>query len=230
MRRLLFAVLAMACLASGAARAEQTVWKFDNLKRIGGFAVEVEGRPKLVRSPFGRALQFDGDDSVLIAGRPLVGAKAFTIEVVVRPEGGPFEQRFLHIAETDPRTGLDVQLGGGGDQNGRMMFEVRVKGAAWASDAFIRSAAGSKPLLFMDKLHPLGPWYVIAQTYDGKTYRSYVNGVLQGEGEVAFTPQGPGRVRLGARMNHVDYFHGSVALARFTDRALRPREMLKARN
>ena len=55
------------------------------------------------------------------------------------------------------------------------------------------------------------------QTYDGKTYRSYVNGVLENEGDVAFTPHGAGHMMVGVRMNHVNYFKGSVAEARFTD-------------
>jgi hypothetical protein len=227
MRRTLMALAACATLAAGAAHAEQTIWKFDNLKRIGGFATEIEGDPKVVKSPVGKAIQFNGDDSVFIAGRPLVGAKAFTIEAVVRPEGGPFEQRFMHIAETDPATGLDAPPKGGTDRNARFMFEVRVKDGQWALDAFVNSKAGNKPLLFMDKLHPVGPWYVVTQTYDGKTYRAYVDGVLQGEGDVAFAPHGPGHVRVGARMNHIDYFTGSIAQARFTDRALTPDEFLK---
>jgi hypothetical protein len=228
MRRCVLAILSCALIgAAGAAQAEQTVWRFDNLKRIGGFATQVEGQPRTVPSPVGEALQFDGKgDSLFIDGRPLVGARAFTIEVIVRPEGGPFAQRFMHIAQTDPVTGLDTSPSGG-DPNPRFMFEVRVTDGGWALDAFVNSRSGNKPLLFMDKLHPLGRWCVVTQTYDGKTYRAYVDGVLQGEGDVAFTPHGPGHVRVGARMNHVDYFKGSIAEARFTDRALAPEEFLK---
>jgi len=51
--------------------------------------------------------------------------------------------------------------------------------------------------------------------------------VLENEGEVAFTPHGPGHMMVGVRMNHVNYFKGSVAQARFTDRALKPSEFLK---
>lgn len=228
MRKLGLAALCWTTLAAAnAAHGEQRVWRFDNLNRIGGFKVEVEGAPKLVASPVGSALSFDGaGDSVLVDGRPLVGAGAFTVEVVVRPDGGAFAQRFMHIAETDPATKLDTSATGP-DRNARLMFEVRVNGDAWALDVFANSASGSRPLLFMDRLHPLGRWYVVTQTYDGKTYRAYVDGVLQGEGPLAFTPHGPGRVRIGARMNHVDYFRGAIALARFTDRALTPEDFLK---
>ena len=77
--------------------------------------------------------------------------------------------------------------------------------------------AGSKALIDPKKLHPINQWYAVEQTYDGKTYRSYVNGVLENEGEVAFTPHGPGHMMVGVRMNRVNYFKGSVAEARFTD-------------
>jgi len=156
-----------------------------------------------------------------------VGAKAFTIEAIFRPEGGAFEQRWMHIAETDPKTGLDANPGGTSDPNPRFMFEIRVVKEQWYLDAFVNSASGSKALAFPEKLHPIGPWYAVEQTYDGKTYRSYVNGVLEGEADVAFTAHGPGHMMVGVRMNHVNWFMGSVAQARFTTRALTPGEFLK---
>jgi hypothetical protein len=207
--------------------AEQTVWRFDNLNKIGGFAAKPTGQPKVVDGPGGKALQFDGDDSIFIAGRPLVGAKAFTIEAIFRPEGGTFQQRFLHIAETDPVTGQDALPTGTNDPNARFMFEVRVEQDQWYLDGFTQSKAGSKALIDKTKLHPVNRWYAVAQTFDGKIYRTYVDGVLQAEGELAFTPHGAGHVRAGARMNNVDYFTGSIAQARFTDRALASSALLK---
>ena len=209
--------------------AEQSVWRFNKLDRIGGLSPKVEGAPQLVDSPLGKAVQFNGKDTGLFfPGRPLVGAKTFTIEAIFRPEGGDFQQRWMHIAETDPATGLDANPGGTADPNGRFMFEVRVVKDQWYLDAFVQSKAGSKALAFPEKLHPINQWYAVEQTYDGKTYRSYVNGVLEGEGDVAFTPHGAGHVMVGVRMNHVNYFKGSVALARFTDKALAPNAFLKA--
>ena len=204
------------------------VWKFDNLSHIGGMTPKVEGSPQLVDSPVGKAVQFNGKDTGLFfPGRPLVGAKTFTIEAIFRPEGGDFEQRWMHIAQTDPKTGLDANPGGTSDPNPRHMFEVRVKDGQWYLDAFVNSASGSKALIDPKKTHPIDQWYAVAQTYDGKTFRSYVNGVLENEGEIAFTPDGPGHMMVGVRMNHVNYFKGSVAEARFTDRALKPSEFLK---
>jgi hypothetical protein len=208
--------------------AQGTVFKFDNLSRIGGMTPKVEGSPQLVDSPVGKAVQFNGKDTGLFfPGRPLVGAKTFTIEAIFRPEGGDFQQRWMHIAETDPKTGLDANPGGTSDPNPRFMFEVRVVDGQWYLDAFVNSAAGSKALIDPKKLHPINQWYAVEQTYDGKTYRSYVNGVLENEGEVAFTPHKAGHMMVGVRMNHVNYFKGSVAEARFTARALKPSEFLK---
>ena len=222
-----FAAFLGACLVSPALAAE-TVWRFDNLVRIGGIVPEVEGAPRLVDSPVGKAMQFNGKNDALFFGdRPLVGAKTFTIEAIFRPEGGDFEQRWMHIVETDPVTGLDALPAGTSDPNPRFMFETRVKDGHWYLDAFVNSRSGSKALIFPDKTHALNRWYAVAQTYDGKTYRMYVDGVLEGEAEVAFTPHGPGHVMVGVRINHVNWFKGSVALARFTDAALPPEKLLK---
>jgi hypothetical protein len=97
----------------------------------------------------------------------------------------------------------------------------------WYLDAFVNGPGYNKALMFADKLHPIGWWYHVAQVYDGKTYRSYVNGELQGEAEMAFTPQGLGRTSVGVRMNKVNYFHGAVAKARFTPNALPMSAFLK---
>jgi len=204
------------------------VFKFDNLSHIGGMTPKVEGSPQLVDSPVGKAVQFNGKDTgLLFPGRPLVGAKTFTIEAIFRPEGGDFQQRWMHIAETDPKTGLDANPGGTSDPNPRFMFEVRVVDGQWYLDAFVNSASGSKALIDPKKLHPINQWYAVEQTYDGKTYRSYVNGVLENEGDVAFTPHKAGHMMVGVRMNRVNYFKGSVAEARYTARALKPSEFLK---
>ncbi len=217
-----WAILSLCLLGvANASQAAQTIWHFDNLNRIGGFPAQAEGSPQVVASPVGKALAFNGThDSVLIDGRPLVGAATFTAEVVFRPEGGDMAQRFMHIAETDPVTGLDTPADGAGDTNGRFMFEIRVVDGYWYLDTYVKSKAGQQTLAFPEKRYPVGRWYAVAQTYDGKTYRAYVDGVLQGEANIAFAPHGPGHVRVGARMNRQYYFKGAIAEARFTDEAL----------
>jgi Concanavalin A-like lectin/glucanases superfamily len=221
----------LALSASDCWAQEQTIWKFDNLSRIGGLTPKVEGAPQLVDSPVGKAVRFNGTDTALLfPSRPLVGAKTFTIEAIFRPEGGDFQQRWMHIAQTDLTTDMDANPGGTSDPNPRFMFEIRVVKDQWYLDSFVNSKAGNLALIFPEKLHPIGPWYAVAQTYDGTTYRSYVNGVLEGEGDVAFSPHGLGHMMVGVRMNHVNWFKGSVAEARFTTRALSPSELLKVPN
>jgi hypothetical protein len=81
----------------------------------------------------------------------------------------------------------------------------------WYLDTFVKGPGYAQVLVDPARLHPLGRWYHVAQTFDGTTYRSYVNGVLEGEARVAFTPQGPGSASVAMRRNGVNHFHGAIA-------------------
>jgi hypothetical protein len=216
-------------LAQDAAR--QITWTFDRLDTIGGLPLTVNGSPKVIETPLGKAVEFDGvDDSIYIDQHPLAGAERFTFEAIFRPDGGATEQRWFHLAERNAATGQLVTVTGSStqDANARFLFELRViNGNQWCLDAFVAGPGYSRALLFRDKLHPTGQWYHVASTYDGKMFRSYVNGELQGEAELAFKPQGPGGTSVGTRMNRVNYFKGAVRQARFTPRALTPDQFLK---
>jgi len=209
----------------------QVTWTFDRLDSIGGIKATVEGAPKVVDTPLGKAIEFDGvDDAVWIDKHPLAGAATFTFEAIFRPDGGAFEQRWFHLAERDTSTGLLASAEHpttGQDANPRFLFELRVVEGSWYLDAFVNGPGYNRALMFKDKLHPLGQWYHVAQTYDGKMFRSFVNGVLQGEAEIAFTPQGQGATSLGTRINRRNYFKGAIREARFSPRALTPDQFLK---
>jgi hypothetical protein len=197
----------------------QTLWTFDALNTLDGAPLTIEGGPALTEgpTPARQATLFDGVDDALFVGRhPLAGAETFTFEAVFRPDGGAFEQRWFHLAEDE------TPIEGRPPIGTRFLFEIRVVEDRWALDAFIKGPGYNQTLLFLDKLHPVGAWYHVAQTYDGTTYRSFVNGVLQGEAPVAFKAQGAGRASVGCRMNRVNYFRGAVAEARFTRSALDP--------
>jgi len=220
------------CFVTAGALAQdapaQSVWRFDRLNAIGGFPTIVEGNPKLIDTPAGKALEFHGaPDAVFVENHPLAGWTNFTFEAVFRPDGGPEQQRWFHLATIDPKTGQASLPTGTSDPNPRFTFEIRVVGEQWYLDAFTHGDSYNQGLIFKDKLHPLGKWYSVAQSYDGKMYRSYVNGVLEGEVPLAYTPQGPGRASIGTRINRVDYFHGAVLEARFTPRALTPEQFLR---
>ena len=215
-----FAVVVAAGLLAGCtAVPPDTVWRFDRLDRIGGAATHVEGNPQVIATAAGPAVQFDGiADGLFVDSHPLAGAASFTVEAIFRPEGGPFEQRWLHLSEVDGKTGADTGT--------RFLFEVRVVGERWYLDAFTKGASYSQVLIVPEKQYPLGRWYRVAMSYDGKMFRSYVDGVLQAEAPVAFQPQGNGHASVGVRINKVNWFKGSVYEARFTPRPLAPAQFL----
>ena len=208
--------------------APATIWRFDRLDRIGGHPVQVEGDPRLIQTGAGAAIAFDGvDDALFIDNHPMAGFSNFTFEAIFRPDGGAQAQRWFHLATADPATGAVSLPGGTSDPNPRFLFEIRVaNGTQWYLDAFTHGDDYNQALMFPKLLHPTGTWHAVAQTYDGKVYRSYVDGVLQGEAAIAFKPQGPGKSSVGTRINRVNYFKGAVLMARFTPRALTPAEML----
>jgi hypothetical protein len=206
--------------AQSAPAQQAALWRFDNLDRIGGHATHVLGHPRLIDSPYGKAVEFNGqDDALFIDNHPLAGASEYTWEVFFRPDaGGAQAQRFFHLSEVDPATGLDTR--------NRMLFELRIVNNQWCLDSYAYSNGSLRTLLNCEKLHPLGQWYRVTAVFDGKTLRNYVGSELQGEGEFHLTPPGPGHASVGARIDKRDYFKGAVFEARMTPRALNPEEFL----
>lgn len=206
------ALLAAALLA---AAPDSVTWRFDRLDRIGGHPATAVGRPTLIDTPAGKAIHFDGvGDGIFLDVHPLAGARAFTWEVVFRPEsGGGAAQRFFHLQEAGSTT--------------RLLLEIRLIDNQWCLDSFANSAGVGKTLIDRTRLHPLDRWYHVAFVYDGRELRHYVDGVLQGAAEAALAPQGAGRTSIGVRINQVDYFKGAIRLARMTRRALPPEQFLR---
>jgi hypothetical protein len=194
---------------------DSVTWTFDNLSKIGGHSVTVLGAPKVIDTPLGKAIQFNGStDALFLEVHPLAGAKEFTWEVIFRPDSdGPPAQRFFHMQEN-------------GSQH-RYLFETRIINKQWTLDSFAATSAGSKALMDLNLLHPADKWYHVAAVYDGKEYSNYVNGKLQGKGTVTLAPEGPGRTSVGVRINKVDYFKGAIRLSRMSRRALTPAEFLR---
>src|SRR5581483_8796008 len=172
--------------------------RFDNLRAIGGFEPTRLGHPQVVDG----AVEFNGvDDAIFLDTHPLAGAATFTWEAIFRPDaGGAAEQRFFHLQERDTEN--------------RLLFEIRVIGDQWCLDSYAESPSGSKALMDRAKLHPLGKWHAVAAVYDGREFRNYVDGVLQGSGPLHLAPQGAGHTSIGVRINKVNYFKGAVMEAR----------------
>jgi hypothetical protein len=195
--------------------ARPTVWPLDNLERIGGHAVTRLGAPRLVTSPLGGAVEFDGAaDGLLLDVNPIEGLTRFTVEVLLAPSPeGPEEQRFIHISET------------GSDR--RVMLETRMlPDRSWCLDTYLRKDAPGLALIDRAKKHSAGRWHVAAVSYDGRTMASYVDGVRELSGDVPFQPLGAGRISIGVRQNRVSWFKGRIRLIRISPEALSPERLL----
>ena len=208
------------------AMAQQpVVWRFDNLKEIGGLAPTVLGSPKVVETQIGKAVHFEGKsdtgDALFFDTLPLQGVSTYTFEVIFRPssKGEPAE-RFFHLQDAGSPS--------------RRMFELRIVDNKWCLDTVSFSKPENEPMrsgvmLNCDAQHvfPLDRWYAIAAVYDGKVLRGYVDGVLQGEVAVNLLPLGKGGTSVGTRYTKRDYFTGDVFSARFTGRAMAVGELWK---
>jgi len=189
--------------------------------RLGEFEVSPPpglsktGNPRLVDSPYGKAMVFDGKaDAFFIAANPLQGLHSFTVEVIVRPDAlGPKEQRFLHIGEPD------------GD---RMLIETRLTDdGQWYLDTYLQSGQSNKTLADKTLLHPVGEWYHVALVVDNGRMVNYINGKLELEGELDFGPINTGETSIGVRLNRVYWFKGAVYAVRIKPRALKPDEFTR---
>jgi hypothetical protein len=206
--------LAAAATAGTASQEDAEVWRFDRLDRLGTHPTTVLGDPRVIDTPIGKAVEFDGvDDALFVDVHPLAGARTFTWEAIFRPDGGNRAQRWFHLQET-------------GSDN-RMLFEIRiVEDGRWFLDSYNFSSTGEATMMNRNSLHALGEWYHVAAVYDGTVFSNYVNGVRDGAKEIELAPQGPGRSSAGVRINLVDYFKGAIHSSRFTRRALTPDEFM----
>ena len=129
-------------------------WTFDSLDDIGGHKPAVYGEPRVIDTPLGKAVEFDGvDDALFFDVHPLAGAATFTWEAIFRPDGGAEEQRWFHLSET-PAPGADTE--------NRMLFEIRVVEGQWCLDTYVQTGDARKALLDRRNLHPLGAWHHVA--------------------------------------------------------------------
>lgn len=175
--------------------------------------VTVLGKPMIVNSPWGEAVAFNGvSDAFDLNHNPLVGYSRFTIEVVMMPDGdGPNAQRYLHFGEAD------------GD---RVLLETRVVDGQWYHDSFVQSGDQGLALIDATKLHPTDQWHHVALVFDNGSFATYLNGVRELEGSVAFTPHVGGQTSIGVRMNRVFWYKGAFYRIRISNRVLQPHEFL----
>jgi hypothetical protein len=215
--RAVFLVSVVACLSTAwSVPPVPVVWILDNLSSIGGRAVTVVGAPRVVETPVGPAIEFDGKgDGLFLDLNPIAGLERFTVEALIEPAAdGPAEQRFLHLAEQ-------------GSDN-RVMLETRIlPGATWCLDTYLRHDPDSLTLIDRARTHRADAWYAVALVYDGAKMKHFVDSVLDAEGSVRFAPIGQGRTSIGVRQNKVSWFKGRMALVRVTPEALTPERLLR---
>ena len=105
---LIAAPVVILAAAAAAQTEQQEVWTFDRLDRLGGHTTKILGQPRVIDTPLGKAVEFDGvDDAIFVDAHPLAGAETFTWEVIFKPySSGRPEQRFFHMQEDGTQTRL----------------------------------------------------------------------------------------------------------------------------
>ncbi len=213
------AVFLYGCASHGSKKSESEIWKFDSLTSINGYTIEQMGQPKVVTSPFGKAVSFDGDgDRLLVNVNPLGDATEFTIEIVFKANDvfpNNHEPRIFHIESPD-------------NPARRITIELRLNDKKqWYFDAFIKSEKSQFTLIDSTKVHPVGEWVHAAMTYKDRQFVSYVNGKKELSGEVDYlTIPANAKTSVGARMNQIHWFNGDVLQVRVTKKSLLPSEFL----
>src|SRR5262245_36403006 len=117
------------------------VWTFDRIDRIGAYPTQVLGHPRVIDTPIGKAIEFNGiDDAIFVDVHPLAGAETFTWEAIFRPDGGQPAQRWFHLQEE-------------GTEN-RLLFEIRRVDSHWYLDSYGHSGDAQQALMNRERLHP----------------------------------------------------------------------------
>jgi hypothetical protein len=218
-KRLLSLGLCLALSAVALAESQSVVWSVDALKSIGGHETTALGSPRVVETPYGKAVAFDGDgDRLLVNNNPLAGASEFTIEVIFRPNDvfpNNREPRFLHIEAPD-------------NTDRRVTIELRLNDKQqWYLDSYIKSEKSQAVLIDETLVHPVNEWAHAAVTYKDRQFTAYVNGKKELVAEVEYLPIADhAATSIGARMNQVHWFNGDILQVRVTPKLLAPAEFL----
>lgn len=195
------------------------IWSFDSLSTINGHTVEHSGHPKVVHSPLGKAVSFDGDgDRLLVNTNPLGDATEFTIEIVFKPYDvfpNNNEPRFFHIQSHD-------------NPNRRLTIELRLNDRKqWYLDAYIKSEKSQFTLIDETKVHPINEWAHAAITYQNGEFISYVNGEKELTGKVEYLPiPADAKTSIGARMNQIHWYNGEILRVAVSKKLLKPEEFV----
>ncbi len=216
--------LASCWMMSPAQGASDTVyyelWDISSLEMIGGHEVATLGDPLVVSTEIGDAVQFDGDgDRLLVDFNPIMDAKEFTVELVFKPDAcypDNTAPRFLHIQDPDDPEGK------------RVMIELRVDPNNMCyMDGFMKTDAGSLPLIDETLVHPTEVWQHVAITFKDSTLTTYFNGIEELSGTLHYANDivnTIGKTSIGGRMNDVAFYAGLIKTLKVTHAKLAPED------
>jgi hypothetical protein len=200
----------LAGVLMGQSGSNVTEWKPGEFASNPPKGTTVAGSPKIVDSPFGKAMAFDGKtDGMFLPVNPIDGLTEFTLEAVFRPDSdGPPEQRFVHLGNVD------------GD---RALLETRVtKEGQWYLDTYFMGGGDGNFLIDPKLAHPADRWWHAAMVVRGGQMFAYVNGVLELQGKASTKPISGGAASIGVRQNKLWWFKGAIYSVRVTPKALEP--------
>jgi hypothetical protein len=86
--------------------------------------------------------------------------------------------------------------------------------------------AGTEVLIDENLRHQCDQWYHLALVMDHGDMTSYVNGNLELQGKVDFSPINTGKSSVGVRLNKVCWFAGAIYSVRITPQALVPDDFI----
>ncbi len=195
-------------------KSKVTEWILSDLVESKAMDIRVLGNPKIIASPYGKALLFNGStDGIFLDQMPLSGLERFTIELIISPNsGGNFEQRYFHCGEV---------------RGSRVLLELRSTKKNWYLDAFVKSGDQQKTLIDSTLLHPLDQWAHVAFVVDNGKQETYVNGKKELESRIAILTLKGGKSSIGVRQNEQSWFKGAIYKIRISPEALKPEQFLR---
>ncbi|MDQ3369659.1 MAG: metallophosphoesterase [Myxococcota bacterium] len=170
------------------------------------------------------ALVLDGvDDHAKTSLQPALGLATFTLEAWVRRDGDG-------TTMTSGAGGLNLVpimtkgLGEGDGSNVDCNYAFGFWGDVIGADFEDLTSGANHPVVGRTAI-PRGTWHHVAATYDGASWRLYVDGVLDGEAQVSATPRTdsihPFAIGTAISSEGVarGFLHGAVDEVRLWDRA-----------
>ncbi|PYR69577.1 MAG: hypothetical protein DMF88_05635 [Acidobacteria bacterium] len=139
-----------------------------------------DGMPRLLSAPVGYALRFDGlDDRVTFGAAPALGVTTFTLETWFRRDGpGATATTGSGGVVGVPLITKGMAESEGNNKDTNYFFAIDGKRRVLVADFEDTINGGNHPVYGVTPICD-GVWYHAAVTWDGTTWRLYLNGVLE---------------------------------------------------